>query len=109
MSSAPTARSSRPVELLSWRCDGDGDVDDGTGYATIDLDPVESGRSATWRVVHETCDPAPSARAHRVPIRELRTARATLKVTAYLLSELDWMRLTDWSRLLLNAAAQLPH
>ena len=95
------------METLRWSCDVcAGDIDDGTGYAAVDLD----GEDATWRVVHEHCDPSPAARrSHRVLIAELRSAASTLRVTAYLLTELDWMRATDWSRLLLNAVAQLLH
>jgi hypothetical protein len=86
---------------LRWACEICGnDVEDGTGYAAIE--------DTAWQVVHEHCDPASARRSFRVQIADLRTARSTLKVTAYLLGELDWAKITDWSRLLLNAASQLP-
>jgi hypothetical protein len=98
------------MRRLEWPCDVCGKpIDDGSGYLCLNLDELDAARrsemaSATWRVMHRSCDPQPDADAYLFRIENVRTVAALLDRTAHLVEWKDWLADTDWSALLRRLA-----
>jgi hypothetical protein len=59
---------------------------------------------ASWRVHHRKCDPRPNAASYWIAVEEARTHARLLELTAHLMESKDWLRHTDWDRLILRMA-----
>lgn len=58
---------------------------------------------ARWHVHHKACDPQLHADCYSIEVKRIRTWAALAEWTAHLMDK-QWLRHTDWDRLLQNAA-----
>lgn len=56
-----------------------------------------------WRIHHDACNPRPDLDGYDFDVKHVRTYRALLDKTSYLMSK-QWLPLTDWHHVIGGAA-----
>lgn len=121
--------------MIEWVCEVcRRAIDDGSGYVTINQQTVDERArrlaewtakhergglvvvsvadladcpsAVSWQILHSACDPSPESPDYWIAVERIRSASDVLRWTSQLM-EKDWLRDTNWERVLGRVAAQL--